>query len=141
MSGGQRARHPYSDAHHFLPGRRPASLLQVAPGDVLVGDIRPSINFTDAVHGHDVGVRQAGHRARLGQEPLSRRPVQLLGQDEFDRHRPVQHVFVRQVDPPHATLSDQTAQLEAVETRRRRPLRAGIRPHERSASYHRRKAL
>ena len=101
------------DRRHQLgrfPERRPSlaqPLRQIAARHVPGDDVaEPVVRSAHVVHGDDVRVVEPGDGACFGQVRLDvGRAGDALGVGDLDRHRTVEVVVVRQVDPPESPLA------------------------------------
>ena len=105
------------------------------PGRLEDGRERPSVDefhhdevgarvLAPVEHRHDVGMGEVGGRLRLPAEPLHERTVDgQLGEQDLERHRPVEESVVGAVDLGHAAPGDQVIQLVALGEDARRLVR------------------
>ena len=89
------------------------------PGHQPHGEVHHAVGFTRRVHGHDRGVLEVTHRARLVAEPPHE--VRVEGQrtgEHLERHRSVDPDLVGPVDVAHPAVADQPVHHEVADAHR-----------------------
>ena len=107
------ARHAGADFVHDLQLARERQRLAPADEvadrvalDVFHRDERLAVELAVFEDRDDVGVAQPAHRLRFLNETLAQGRIVEVAPDHFDRHEPVEHRILRQVERAHPALRE-----------------------------------
>ena len=116
MRRSKPARRGEEDLQHLPPAplalQKPGG--ERAPFHQLHGEEDGVAQGADVVDREDVGVREPGHRPRLGEQPFAERAGIPGGPQHLERHRAVQLEVAGLVDDAHAARADGPHDLVAT---------------------------
>ena len=89
VRGGKSAAEAKCDADGLHPVQRSWQLIELATGDVFIGDVGLAAELANAIDGDHVGVLQAGDCFGLVSQSVPRGRIGKLGGDKLDRDEPI----------------------------------------------------